>query len=193
LNKIDRNTFLARTNGFRDICKKLKKVSKNDTYALLVPLAVKSRFETFDPLFGTPSPTFLGKNSELRHFCPSKSLRFLDYTYRYIIRLYLSIRSVNYPDNGYSDSHPYPDDYPDIRFRISEIRIIIRIKWMADEYKFQSCVKFEPAIFLLSITFTYREPIQGNEKVLQSVQIFEIGKWVGISVLGSPDSKKNGF
>jgi LIM domain. len=26
--------------------------------------------------------------------------------------------------------------------------------------------------FLLSITLTYREPIQGNEKVLQSVQIF---------------------
>jgi hypothetical protein len=29
--------------------------------------------------------------------------------------------------------------------------------------------------FLLSITLTYREPIKGNEKVLQSDQIFKIG------------------
>jgi hypothetical protein len=40
------------------------------------------------------------------------------------------------------------------------------------------------------IEVAYREPIQGNERVLQSVQIFKIGKWVEISVLGSPDSKE---
>jgi hypothetical protein len=49
-----------------------KKVTKNDTYVLLVPLAVKISFRTFDPLYRTLSPTFWTKNSNYVIFVRQK-------------------------------------------------------------------------------------------------------------------------